>query len=52
VDDEGMVTGRLTDPMAALVAEDVLSALGAESEGHHQVGRCRGSRLTGLVGSS
>lgn len=50
VDQDGVVGGRLTDPMAALVAEDLVRALGAESESHEHLDSVQGSRLTGLVG--
>ncbi len=49
VDDNGVVGARLTDPMAALVADDVVRALGAESENRDHCNGAHGSRLTGLV---
>ena len=49
VDDDGVVGATLTDPMAALVAEDVIRALGAENESRDLCSRGRGSRLNGLV---
>ena len=49
VDDEGVVGARLTDPMAALVADDVMRALGAENENRDPCDRDHGSRLSGLV---
>lgn len=49
VDDNGVVGARLTDPMPALVADDVVRALGAESENRDHCNGANGSRLTGLV---
>ncbi len=49
VDDEGVVGARLTDPMAALVADDLVRALGAENSGHEHLDGVPGSRLTSLV---
>jgi hypothetical protein len=49
VDVDGVVGARLTDPMAALVADDLVRALGAESENHDHLESDRGSRLSGLV---
>jgi site-specific DNA recombinase len=52
VDAEGVVGGRMSDPMAALVAEDVVQALGA-AQGIHEpfegVSPDDGSRLSSLV---
>ena len=49
VDDQGVVGARLTDPMAALVAEDLLRALGAEKGNQEHLDGVPGSRLTSLV---
>ncbi len=49
VDDQGVVGARLTDPMAALVAEDLLRALGAEKANQEHLDGVPGSRLTSLV---
>jgi hypothetical protein len=50
VDDNGVAGARLTDPLAALVADDVIRALEAESENHDHRSGDHGSRLTGLAG--
>lgn len=52
VDAEGVVGGRMSDPMASLVAEDVIRALGAAAKGQDPlrgVSRGTGSRLSSLV---
>jgi site-specific DNA recombinase len=49
VDDDGVAGARLTDPMAALVAEDVLRALGAENADSEHLVDDQGSRLNDLV---
>jgi hypothetical protein len=49
VDAEGVVGARLSDPMAALVAADVMSSLGATNENRDLCESGRGSRLNVLV---
>jgi site-specific DNA recombinase len=46
---DGIVGGRLSDPLAALVAEDLINAIGAESANHDLRSSGRGSRLSALV---
>ena len=49
VDAEGVVGARLSDPMAALVAADVMASLGATNENRDPCDSGRGSRLNVLV---
>jgi hypothetical protein len=49
VDANGIVGARLTDPMAALVANDMIEKLGAENANHDPFGQDSGSRLDYLV---
>ena len=49
VDADGVAGGRLTDPMAALVADDLIKRLGAENENRDPVEGDHGSRLSSLV---
>jgi DNA invertase Pin-like site-specific DNA recombinase len=49
VDANGIVGARLSDPMAALVADDLISQLGAESRESDHHDRVASSRLSALV---
>jgi DNA invertase Pin-like site-specific DNA recombinase len=49
VDADGIAGARLTDPMAALVAEDIVKTLGAKNANQDPFDRARGSRLNYLV---
>jgi len=49
VDKGGVVGARLSDPMAALVAEDLIQQLGAENKNRDSFKGGRGSRLSSLV---
>jgi site-specific DNA recombinase len=49
LDADGVVGARLSDPMAALVADDLVKQLGAENGNRDPFERGRGSRLTSLV---